>query len=127
MSGYWAGPLTLLAINVVFACAINLPVAARQINLGGAGFQAVGAYATVSFFTRMPELLRAGLPALTEKLSALLVDSGPFSTRDESWRLVILGAVTFVMMVFRPEGLITRAAIKRLTHPRRRAKTPPWR
>lgn len=44
MSGYWTGILTVLAINIVMAYAIFLPVATGQLNLGGAGFQAVGAY-----------------------------------------------------------------------------------
>ena len=44
MSGYWAGILSILAINIVFAYAIFLPVATGQLNLGGAGFQAIGAY-----------------------------------------------------------------------------------
>lgn len=44
MSGYWAGILTILAINIIFAYGIFLPVASGQLNLGGAGFQAVGAY-----------------------------------------------------------------------------------
>ncbi|SDG01934.1 branched-chain amino acid ABC transporter permease [Alloyangia pacifica] len=81
-----------------------------------------GPFAGAAFFTLLPELLRAGLPALTEMLSALLGKTGVISTPDESWRFVILGVVTVLMMVFRPEGLITRAAIERLTHPRRRAK-----
>lgn len=45
MSGYWAGILTILAINIIFAYGIFLPVASGQLNLGGAGFQATGAYA----------------------------------------------------------------------------------
>jgi branched-chain amino acid transport system permease protein len=44
MSGYWAGIITILAINVIFAYGIFLPVASGQLNLGGAGFQATGAY-----------------------------------------------------------------------------------
>jgi branched-chain amino acid transport system permease protein len=44
MSGYWAGILSILAINVIFAYGIFLPVATGQLNLGGAGFQALGAY-----------------------------------------------------------------------------------
>jgi branched-chain amino acid transport system permease protein len=45
MSGYWTGILSILAVNVVFAYGVFLPVATGQLNLGGAGFQAVGAYA----------------------------------------------------------------------------------
>ena len=43
MSGYWAGILTILAINIIFAYGIFLPVASGQLNLGGAGFQATQA------------------------------------------------------------------------------------
>jgi len=45
MSGYWAGILAILAINVIFAYAIFVTAAAGQLNLGGAGFMAIGAYA----------------------------------------------------------------------------------
>lgn len=45
MSGYLAGILSILAINVILAYGVFLPVATGQLNLGGAGFQAVGAYA----------------------------------------------------------------------------------
>lgn len=46
MSGYWSGVLSILAINVIFAYGVFLPVATGQLNLGGAGFQALGAYTT---------------------------------------------------------------------------------
>jgi branched-chain amino acid transport system permease protein len=45
MSGYWAGILAILAINVIFAYAIFVTAAAGQLNLGGAGFMAIGAHA----------------------------------------------------------------------------------
>jgi branched-chain amino acid transport system permease protein len=45
MSGYFEGVLVLLAVNVVFAYGAFLPLAAGQLNLGLAGFAAVGAYA----------------------------------------------------------------------------------
>ena len=46
MSGYLAGTLATLCINLIFAYGIFVTAAAGQINLGGAGFQAIGAYAT---------------------------------------------------------------------------------
>jgi branched-chain amino acid transport system permease protein len=49
MSGYWSGILAILAINVVFAYAIFVTAAAGQLNLGGAGFMAIGAYAAAVF------------------------------------------------------------------------------
>jgi branched-chain amino acid transport system permease protein len=44
MSGYHESLLVLLGINVVFAYAAFLPLAAGQLNLGLAGFAAIGAY-----------------------------------------------------------------------------------
>lgn len=44
MSGYWTGILVILSINVIAAYAAFLPVAAGQLNLGVAGFMAIGAY-----------------------------------------------------------------------------------
>lgn len=46
MSGYLSGVLAILCINLIFAYGIFVSAAAGQINLGGAGFQAIGAYAT---------------------------------------------------------------------------------
>jgi branched-chain amino acid transport system permease protein len=45
MSGYVAGVVAIFCINLVFAYGIFVTAAAGQINLGGAGFQAIGAYA----------------------------------------------------------------------------------
>jgi branched-chain amino acid transport system permease protein len=44
MGGYLEGVLVLLAINVISAYAAYLPIAAGQLNLGVAGFMAIGAY-----------------------------------------------------------------------------------
>lgn len=44
MSGYWAGILGILCINIVFAYSVFIPAAAGELNLGGAGFMAIGAY-----------------------------------------------------------------------------------
>lgn len=45
MSGYLSGVLAIFCINLIFAYGIFVTAAAGQINLGGAGFQAIGAYA----------------------------------------------------------------------------------
>lgn len=50
MSGYLTGVLVVLAFNVMAAYAVYLPLAAGQLNLGIAGFMAIGAYAS-SFLT----------------------------------------------------------------------------
>ena len=44
MSGYWTGILAILCINIVFAYSVFIPAASGQLNLGGAGFMAIGAY-----------------------------------------------------------------------------------
>ncbi len=45
MSGYASGIVAILCINLIFAYAVFVTAAAGQLNLGGAGFQAIGAYA----------------------------------------------------------------------------------
>ncbi|MGI9353711.1 MAG: branched-chain amino acid ABC transporter permease [Rhizobiaceae bacterium] len=44
MSGYVAGLVAILGINIIFAYGIYVTAACGQLNLGGAGFQAIGAY-----------------------------------------------------------------------------------
>ena len=46
MSGYFEGILVLLAVNVVFAFGAFLPLSAGQLNIGLAGFAAIGAYSS---------------------------------------------------------------------------------
>lgn len=46
MSGYFEGILVLLAVNVVFAYGAFLPLSAGQLNIGLAGFAAIGAYSS---------------------------------------------------------------------------------
>ena len=52
MSGYLSGTLAILFINLIFAYGIFVTAAAGQTNLGGAGFQAIGAYATAWLATQ---------------------------------------------------------------------------
>jgi branched-chain amino acid transport system permease protein len=61
LSGYLEGVLVLLAINVISAYAAFLPIAAGQLNLGVAGFMAIGAYLS-AYLTN--ELGVAVLPAI---------------------------------------------------------------
>ena len=44
MTGYASGILAIFCINLIFAYGIYITAAAGQLNLGGAGFQAIGAY-----------------------------------------------------------------------------------
>lgn len=55
MSGYAEAILLMLAINVVVAQAGYLPLAAGQLNLGVAGFMAIGAYVS-AFVTNAYDL-----------------------------------------------------------------------
>lgn len=48
MSGYASGIIAILCINLIFAYSIYVTSAAGQLNLGGAGFQAIGGYAAAS-------------------------------------------------------------------------------
>jgi len=50
MSGYQTGLLVILCFNVIAAYAVYLPLAAGQLNLGIAGFMAMGAY-TAAYLT----------------------------------------------------------------------------
>lgn len=83
------------------------------VLLGGTQ-TAWGPLVGATFFTMLPEVLRSVLPAVKEFLANIAGVEGPVSAPDDSWRFVILGAVTIAMMVLRPEGLITRTMIERL-------------
>jgi branched-chain amino acid transport system permease protein len=63
MSGYWTGILGILCINVVFAYSVYLPAAAGQLNLGGAGFMAIGAYVAAYGATTLDQPLWITIPA----------------------------------------------------------------
>jgi branched-chain amino acid transport system permease protein len=65
MSGYLAGTLAVLFINLIFAYGIYATAAAGQINLGGAGFQAIGAYATGWLGTEMGWPMALSISAAT--------------------------------------------------------------
>lgn len=83
------------------------------VLLGGTQ-TAWGPLVGATFFTLLPEALRSVLPAVKQFASTLLGIQGPVAPPDDSWRFVILGALTVAMMVLRPEGLITRTMIERL-------------
>jgi len=83
------------------------------VLLGGTQ-TAWGPLAGATFFTLLPEALRTFLPALKSSIYWMAGVEGPVSAPDDSWRFVILGALTIAMMVLRPEGLITRTMIERI-------------
>ena len=75
MSGYWAGILGILCINIIFAYSVFIPAAAGQLNLGGAGFMAIGAYSAAYLNTvlEMPMWITIpGAAAVTAAISFLI-------------------------------------------------------
>ncbi len=52
MSGYASGIVAILCINLIFAYGVYVTAAAGQLNLGGAGYQAIGAYAAAVLSTQ---------------------------------------------------------------------------
>ncbi|MBB3021379.1 branched-chain amino acid transport system permease protein [Microvirga lupini] len=83
------------------------------VLLGGTQ-TAWGPIVGATFFTMLPEVLRETLPTVKQTLATLVGITEPVAPPDESWRLVILGVLTVLMMAFRPEGLITRTMMERL-------------
>ena len=69
MSGYVAGILAVFSINLLLAYAVFLPAAAGMLNLGAAGFMAIGAYVSayldVQYGLPLPVCLLAGTLAST--------------------------------------------------------------
>lgn len=68
MSGYLEGVLVVLAINVILAYAASLPLSVGQLNLGVAGFMAIGAYGSAWLTNELmwpifPALVCGGLAA----------------------------------------------------------------
>jgi branched-chain amino acid transport system permease protein len=102
VSGYAEGILVLLAINVVFAYGAFLPMSAGQLNLGVAGFAAIGGYvsAYLSNNAAMPASIAIVLGGLAAAVVALVVAVPVLRTRG-----IYLALATFAL------GEIVRAAI----------------
>jgi branched-chain amino acid transport system permease protein len=105
MSGYVEGVAVLLAINTVFAYAAFLPMAAGQLNLGVAGFAAIGGYmsAYLSNNTALAAVVAIPLGGLAAGLVALAVAVPVLRTRG-----IYLALATFAL------GEIVRATILNL-------------
>jgi branched-chain amino acid transport system permease protein len=71
VSGYLSATIAILCINLIFAYAIFVTAAAGQINLGGAGFQAIGAYGTAWLSTEAGLSMWLSIPAAV-LISALI-------------------------------------------------------
>ena len=105
MSGYVEGVLVLLAINVVFAYGAFLPIAAGQLNLGVAGFAAIGGYcsAYLSNHGLVPAPIAIAIGGLMAGAVALVVAIPVLRTRG-----IYLALATFAL------GEIVRATILNL-------------
>ena len=105
MSGYVEGIAVLLAINIVFAYAAFLPMAAGQLNLGVAGFAAIGGYmsAYLSNNTAVAAVVAIPLGGLAAGFVALAVAVPVLRTRG-----IYLALATFAL------GEIVRATILNL-------------
>lgn len=105
MSGYAEGILVLLAINIVFAYAAFLPMAAGQLNLGVAGFAAIGGYvsAYLSNYSAMSAMVAIPFGGLVAGVVALAVAIPVLRTRG-----IYLALATFAL------GQIVQASILNL-------------
>jgi branched-chain amino acid transport system permease protein len=105
MSGYLEGVLVLLTVNVVFAYGAFLPLAAGQLNLGLAGFAAIGAYASayLSNVYALSPLLAIPAAGIAAGLVALAVAVPVLRTRG-----IYLALATFAL------GQIVQAVILNL-------------
>jgi branched-chain amino acid transport system permease protein len=107
MSGYLSGTLAILCINLIFAYAIFITAAAGQINLGGAGFQAIGAYATAWLVSQsgLPLWLVIPIATLTTGLVGFLISFPVLRTRGV---YLVLATFAFGELV---SGLLLRSTI----------------
>jgi len=105
MSGYLEGVLVLLAVNVVFAYGGFLPLAAGQLNLGLAGFAAIGAYASAYFTNvfKLSPLVAIPFAGIVAGTVALVVAAPVLRTRG-----IYLALATFAL------GQIVQAIILNL-------------
>jgi branched-chain amino acid transport system permease protein len=105
MSGYLEGVMVLLAINVVYAYGAFLPIAAGQLNLGVAGFAAIGGYCAAVLSTKfgLSPLLAIPLGGAAAGLVGLAVAVPVLRTRG-----IYLALATFAL------GEIVRATILNL-------------
>lgn len=71
MSGYWAGILAILCINIIFAYSVFIPAAAGQLNLGGAGFMAIGAYSAAYLNTGLELPMWVSIPGAAVVTAAI--------------------------------------------------------
>jgi len=105
MSGYVEGVLIVLAINIVYAYGAFLPIAAGQLNLGVAGFAAIGGYVAAFLSNKVALSPLAAIPlgGFAAGLIGLAVAIPVLRTRG-----IYLALATFAL------GEIVRASILNL-------------
>jgi branched-chain amino acid transport system permease protein len=83
MSGYLAGVLAVLCINIVVAYSVYLPAAAGLLNLGAAGFVLIGGYIGGALTLKLgfPVLLAIPVAGLAAGLVAFLISFPILRTR----------------------------------------------
>ena len=98
MSAYWSGILGILCINIIFAYSVYFTAAAGQLNLGGAGFMAIGAYGAgyTNTILGLPLWLSIPSGAIITGLIAFLVAFQILRTRGV---YMILATFTFAEVV----------------------------
>ena len=120
-----AGGLYAHAFNFIEMQAFNAMVSIYvllYVLIGGTQ-TAWGPLVGATFFTLLPEVLRSTLPAIKKALLSLGGATGQTAAPDDAWRFIILGALTIVMMVWRPEGIVTRTLVERMRFVGRAARS----
>jgi hypothetical protein len=105
MSGYLAGLLAMLSINVIVAYSVFLPGSAGLLNLGAAGFVLVGAYTAgaLSSLYDMPLAPAIALGSAMSALVAFLIAFPILRTRGIYMVLATFAAVAFGYVQHRNE------------------------
>jgi len=102
MSGYWAGIMAILCFNIVVAYSVFLPAASGQLNLGAAGFVAIGAYSSGYISTDLgaPMLVSILLGALVTGFVAFVISFPILRTRGVYMVLATFAFAEVVQGVF---------------------------
>jgi len=102
MSGYWAGIMAILCFNIVVAYSVFLPAASGQLNLGAAGFVAIGAYTSGYISTDLgaPMLVAILLGALVTGFVAFVISFPILRTRGVYMVLATFAFAEVVQGVF---------------------------
>ncbi len=105
MSGYWAGVIAILCINVLLSYSVFVTAAAGQLNLGAAGFMAIGAVgaALASSEVGLPLAASIAIGAAATALVGFLISFPVLRTRGVYMVLATFAFAEFlsgVMLAF---------------------------